>query len=126
MGEATIAEKIMVANADLRERLEALDLRVSYDEEFDIFLIAIGDPQEAITEEIDGAHGLQFRVDPETLKIVGFEIMGFRKRYLAAHPEFMPHFQALFKKEPIEKREIPASERKQAQEALRALAPAFG
>lgn len=126
MGETPIGERIVMANADLRERLERLDLRVSYDEEFDIFLLAIGDPQEAITEEIDDGHGLQLRLDPETLKIVGFEVMGFRKQYLVAHPEFRTHFQTLFDKQPFEKRDIPSEQRREAQEALKSLAPALG
>lgn len=126
MGARSIEQEIIAANADLEERLRHLGVRVTYDDEFDIFLLAIGEPQEAMTEEVEDGHGLQIRVDPETLKIVGFEIMGFRRRYLKAHPEFRPHFLALFDKEPLEERQIPPEEHRKTQEALRSLAPALG
>ncbi len=117
---------IFEANADLEERVGKLDVRISYDEEFDIFLIAFGRSTRAITEEI--RDGLYARVDPESLKIVGFEILGFRRHYLKAHPEYRPHFEALFERAPMLTRDIPPKgyQRKQAEDALRDLAPALG
>jgi len=123
MEETLESQDILDANADFEERVQGLKITVTYDEEFDIFLLALGEPQEAITEEIND--GLQLRVDPTSLKIVGFEILGFRRRYLKTHPEFLPHFEALFEKPPIRRRDIPArtEQRRRAQDALRELIP---
>ncbi|MCH7811492.1 MAG: DUF2283 domain-containing protein [Chloroflexi bacterium] len=126
--EALTAGELLAANSDLEERLGSLNIVVTYDAEFDIFLLSLGEPQPAITEEISSGHGLQVRLDPETLKIVGFEILGFQSRYLKAHPDFLPHFEALFEKpkSPIERQNIPSTgpQHKRAQEAIRKLLPA--
>ena len=126
MEEPLALDDIMAANADFDERAAALAVSVTYDEEFDIFLLTLGDPQEAITEEV--RDGLQMRLDPPSLKIVGFEILGFRRRYLNAHPDFRRHFEALFEHSPVERRDIAprTRQRTQAQAALRELTPALG
>lgn len=125
MAKEINAKDIFEANADFEERVEKLDVRISYDEEFDIFLVAFGNPQRAISEEI--GNGLHARIDPASLKIVGFEILGFRQHYLKAHPEFRRHFEALFERPPMQTRDIPPKgyQRKRAKEALRDLAPAL-
>jgi uncharacterized protein YuzE len=109
------------ANADFERRAESLKVTVTYDDEFDIFLLALGEPQQAITEEL--GDGLQVRLDPTSLKIVGFEILCFEQRYLKTHPQFRPHFEALFEKPPIRRRDIPArtKQRRRAQDAVRQL-----
>ena len=126
--EALKSGQILAANSDLEERLGSLNVVVTYDAEFDIFLLSLGEPQPAITEEVSSGHGLQVRLDPETLKIVGFEILGFQSRYLKAHPDFKPHFEALFEKpkSAIESQNIPLAgpKHQRAQEAIRELLPA--
>jgi len=119
--EGLASREILEANADLEERLSRLSFSVSYDEEFDIFVLTIGEPTEAITEEV--ADGLQLRLDPETLKVVGFEVLSFRRRFLPAHPEFGPHFESLFES-PIQRRDIPprGAQHRRAQEVASKLA----
>ena len=118
------SKDIAEANADFEERVSKLDVRISYDEEFDIYLMAFGRSTRAITEEIHD--GLYARIDPKSLKIVGFEILGFRRYYLKAHPEFRPHFEALFERAPMLTLDIPPHgyQRKRAEDAARELAPA--
>ena len=124
--EALEFDEILAANDDLEERARSLSVSVTYDDEFDIFAITLGEPQPAITEEVPSGHGLQLRLDPESFKIVGYEILGFRSRYLKAHPDFLPHFEALFENPSLKQREIPKAGRRhaRAQEAIRELIPA--
>lgn len=124
--EALELREILAANSDLEERIRSLAVAITYDDEFDIFLVTLGEPQPAITEEIPEGHGLQFRLDPESLKIIGYEILSFRSRYLKAHPEFQQHFDALFEKPPIRTVDIPQTgpQRERANEAIRELIPA--
>ena len=124
--EALELREILAANGDLEERIRSLAVTVTYDDEFDIFLLTLGEPQPAITEEMPGGHGLQLRLDPESLKIVGYEVLGFQSTYLKAHPEFRHHFEALFEKPPIRTVDIPQTgpQRERAQEAIRQLIPA--
>ncbi len=116
-------EDIFAANADLEQRLMSLSVNVGYDDEFDIFLLTIGEPQPAFTEPI--RDGLQLRIDPETLKIVGIEVLGFKRRYLKANPEFRTHFESLFAKSPLQLRDIPGhgQQRERVQRAARELIP---
>jgi len=124
MAKTLRSQDFFKANADFEEAVKGLKVTVTYDEEFDIFLLTLGEPQEAITEEI--GDGLQVRLDPASLKILGFEILCFQQRYLKAHPEFRPHFEALFEKSPIRRRDIPprTEQRRRAQDAVRGLIPA--
>jgi len=75
---ADAVRAIMDANEDLSERLSDQGTYFVYDEEDDFFAIMIGPPVEAVTESI--ANTILFRVEPETLKIVGIEIFDFEKR----------------------------------------------
>jgi uncharacterized protein YuzE len=116
---------LLEANKDLEERLRTSGIRVGYDREHDMLLITIGEPQEAITEEV--SKGLYVRVDPETEKIVGMTITSFEKGFLGEHPDFRRHFDTVFgAPRMIETWEVvprtKASE--QASIALRALVPA--
>lgn len=116
---------LLEANKDLEERLRTSDVRVGYDREHDMLLITIGEPQEAITEEV--SKGLYVRVDPETEKIVGMTITSFEKGFLGEHPDFRKHFETVFARpRMVETWEIvPETEAsKQASSALRALIPA--
>ncbi|MBM2811672.1 MAG: hypothetical protein HW416_2431 [Chloroflexi bacterium] len=97
---------VIDANLDLQERLASLSLCVVHDREDDLFTLTIGEPQEAVTESV--RNRLYFRVDPDTLKIVGIEIPhvsarlnddplleGFLRRFLPlAGPEQTPAIEA--------------------------------
>ena len=114
--ELTLKE-ILQANNDLDVRLESELIDVTYDDEFDIFVVAIGEQRPSATEEL--ADGLQLRFDPVTLKISAFEILGFRNRYLKAHPEFIRNFEALYEPKPSY-----YTPQRLAREAARKLIPA--
>src|SRR6266508_1775285 len=75
---ALALQAIFDANDDLSQRLESLDKELVYDEDDDYFAIVVGPPVEAITESL--ANAILFRVEPDTLKIVGIEIYDFEKR----------------------------------------------
>lgn len=75
---AEMIDAIFSANADLSERMATLSKELVYDPEDDYFAIVIGPPVEATTETI--ANTIAFRVEPDTLKIVGIEFYDFEKR----------------------------------------------
>ena len=66
-------QKIIAANGDLAQRMAELGIISEYDEDEDILFVTIGPPVEALTETVANCVGL--RVDPDTLKLVGLEIM---------------------------------------------------
>jgi hypothetical protein len=72
-----LVQRIWAANDDLAERMNALGVTTVYDADLDTLFTRIGPPVEALTESIDDHIGL--RVDPDTLKIVGWEILEPRK-----------------------------------------------
>ena len=73
--EAMLAA-IRAANDDLDVRILALGLHVAYDREDDTLILTIGPLVEATTESI--ANTVLVRVDPDTLKCVGLEVIGFK------------------------------------------------
>lgn len=68
-------EEIRRANFDLAERVEAEEVTLDYNPEADVLTITIGEPRPAITEPL--FDDIMYRVDPDTLKIVGIEIIAF-------------------------------------------------
>ncbi|MBM3942069.1 MAG: DUF2283 domain-containing protein [SAR202 cluster bacterium] len=68
-------EEIRRANVDLADRIEAERVTLDYNPEADVLTITIGEPQVAITEPL--FDDIMYRVDPDTLKIVGIEIVAF-------------------------------------------------
>jgi len=71
-------KKIIASNLDLQDRLASGSLCVMYDRDEDLFLLTIGEPQEAVTESV--RNRLYFRVDPDSLRIVGIEIPHVSRR----------------------------------------------
>jgi hypothetical protein len=70
-------KQIMAANDDLMERMQALNYQTTYDHEDDYFEVTIGGPTEAETTTLNNTLFLRF--DPDTLKLVGFGILGFQE-----------------------------------------------
>ena len=68
-------EDIRRANFDLGERVESEELSLDYNPEADVLTITVGEPRSAITEP--WLDDILYRVDPDTLKIVGIEIVAF-------------------------------------------------
>lgn len=61
--------------------MERDKLIMSYDEEADVLYLCFGNPEKAVSEEID-AHVI-VRRQPETNRIVGITIMNFSKYFKA-------------------------------------------
>ncbi|HUW68448.1 MAG TPA: DUF2283 domain-containing protein [Candidatus Nanoarchaeia archaeon] len=54
-------------------------LKFFYDKEGDVLDIAIGDPTESISKELE--NDIIMRLDPHTDEIVGFTILNFEQRF---------------------------------------------
>jgi len=80
-------DRLIEANRDYLERIERDGLRAVYDSTLDMLFIEIGGPKEGLSEHL--ADNVMLRIDPDTLQIIGLEILDF----LA---DFLPH-NRLFK-----------------------------
>ncbi len=113
-------ERSVAANQDLPDRVRALGAMVYYDPEDDVLLLTVGKPAPAITETVDDF--LLLRLEPETWKIIGVEILGLHD-FLAAHPEAAQRadgFLAHAKRAPGKYVELPLSEAEAIGELIRA------
>ena len=66
-----------------------LGLKINYDTKADVLYCSFGDPQEAISIEMDD--GIILRLNPENDNVVGFTVVDFSKRF-AEHPGRMLNF----------------------------------
>ncbi len=73
-------QAIARANFDLNDRMVREGVTLCYDAEDDILSIVIGEPCEALTEQV--VDTVFCRIEPDTLKIVGFEIVQFHADFL--------------------------------------------
>ena len=80
-------DRLLDVNQDYMERIERDGLRAVYDGTLDTLFIEIGGPKEGLSEHL--ADNVMLRIDPESLQIIGLEILDF----LA---DFLPH-NRLFK-----------------------------
>jgi uncharacterized protein YuzE len=69
------AEQVNKGNTDLTDRMVSEGLKFSYNSEADVLSIIIGPPRIAITEPL--IDDIMYRIEPETFKIVGIEIVCF-------------------------------------------------
>ena len=53
------------------------EIKIAYDDEGDILDVSIGDPEKAISKEVEDDFFL--RVNPASGEVVGFSILNFRK-----------------------------------------------
>lgn len=74
-------EAVARANIDLAERLFKEGVSVSYDEDGDTLFLTIGEATEAISEQL--VDGIYFRIESNTLKVVGCVIIRFVSDILA-------------------------------------------
>jgi len=68
-------EQFKEANKDYLGRIEREGLSAFYDSMLDALFLEIGEPREALTEHM--IDNIMMRIAPETLEIVGFEILDF-------------------------------------------------
>ena len=84
-------DSIARKNMDLTERLFSEGVTISYDKDGDTLFITIGDPREAITEQI--VDSLFYRIEPVTLKVIGCIIIGFESDILTHNKLLRKLFQ---------------------------------
>jgi hypothetical protein len=85
---AALLAQIAAANLDLATRIQMLGVSVVYDDDIDILFCQFGPPTEALTETVND--WLAVRVDPETLKVLGFELMSLRLPGSGDEPGLLP------------------------------------
>jgi hypothetical protein len=73
-------QKLLKANLDFRREIEREDVCLSYSAELDSLFIQFGQPLEALSEHV--ADNLMLRIEPDTLKIVGIEVLDFMNDFL--------------------------------------------
>jgi hypothetical protein len=71
------------ANQDYLDRIEREGLTAIYDATLDTLFLEIGGPTEALTEHL--ADNVMIRVDPNSLQVVGFEVLDFLDDFLPQH-----------------------------------------
>ena len=76
-------ERFKESNKDYLDRIQKNGLRAIYDATLDTLFIEIGGPTEALSEHL--IDNIMVRIDPDTLKIVGFEILDFLDDFLPAN-----------------------------------------
>ncbi len=112
------AEEINKANTDLGERITSEGLWLSYNEDADLLSVIIGEPIPAITEPL--FDDIMYRIDPDTYKIVGVEIIcfftDFIKKNKIVRKLMRDYLDRLLKGEKIEI--IETSKKKKFSEAL--------
>ena len=59
--------------------MEKKELIYSYDKKRDVLYVSVGEPQEAISSEIED--DIFINRNPKTKKIVGFTIINFQKKF---------------------------------------------
>ncbi len=86
--------KVALANKDFMGRVSREGLILAYNEDADLMSIIIGTPQEAITEPL--LDNVLYRIDPDTLKIVGFEILDFKSDFLPHNRLMQEYFSLIY------------------------------
>ncbi len=67
------------------------ELIYSYDKERDVLYVSIGEPQDAIADEI--VDDIFVNLNPESKKVVGFTIINFEKKFVKNKKEKYPSFR---------------------------------
>ena len=75
-------DKFIDANRDYIDRIEREGIYAVYDSTLDTLFVEFGGPKEALSEH--AVDNLMIRIDPQTLHIVGFEILDLLS-------DFLPH-----------------------------------
>ena len=75
-------QDLLDANKDYLERIERDGLQAVYDAKLDSLFVELGGPKEALSEHL--VDNIMIRVEPDTLRIVGLEILDF-------FSDFLPH-----------------------------------
>lgn len=87
MDDQDLIQRIKAANPDFQRRLASGLLDVQYDAGADVLYVALGEPAEGLSIPLaaDG-EDIYLRTDDD-YKILGFDILHFRSRFLPRHPD---------------------------------------
>ena len=97
MDKQELMEKIRASNESYSKRVFSEWHDFQYDCDADILYLAIGAQGEAFSVPLDTlGEQVYLRIDPDTYKIVGLDIMCFRKSFLANDPDASRAFEPLF------------------------------
>ena len=73
-------DMLLQANKNYAKRIERDGANLIYDATLDTVFVEFGGPKEALSEHV--TDNVMLRIDPETLEIVGFEILDFFSDFL--------------------------------------------
>ena len=73
-------DKLLEANRDYLDRIEREGLQAVYDARLDTLFIEFGGPEEALSEHL--MDNIMLRINPDSLQIVGLEILDFFSDFL--------------------------------------------
>lgn len=77
------SDMLSAANKDVIDRIEREGAHLVYDATLDTLFIEFGGPKEALSEHV--VDNIMLRIEPETLQIVGFEILDFFSDFVPNH-----------------------------------------
>jgi len=86
--------QVAMLNNDLLQRLTDEGVTFTYDEDGDSLFLTIGPGVAALTEHI--VYGIYVRIEPESLRIVGIDILQFKNRFLVNNELFKVMFEEDF------------------------------
>ena len=97
MDRDQMIEKIRAANIDWSDRVRAELHDAQYDHEADILYFSFGQPGDAFSVPVDvEGEEVYLRIELETHRLVGVDIMGFRQTFLHNQPDAHDAFSPLF------------------------------
>jgi uncharacterized protein YuzE len=76
-------ERFKQANQNYIDKIQHDGLTAIYDAMLDTLFVEIGEPREALTEHL--GDNVMVRIDPETLEVVGLEILDFLDDFVPAN-----------------------------------------
>ena len=79
-------DRLWEANTDYVDRIEAEGVFVVYDATLDTLFVEFGGPKEALSEH--AIDNVMVRIDPDTLQIVGVEVLDFFTDFLPCNRLF--------------------------------------
>ena len=74
------SQRLWEANKDGLRRIKSQGVDIVYDAPLDTLFVEIGGPKEALSEHV--VDNIMVRIEPDTLKIVGVEILEFFSDFL--------------------------------------------
>jgi hypothetical protein len=87
-------EEFTRANINLSERLFNEGVSIDYDQDVDTLFLTIGQGSEAVSEQL--VDGIFLRIEPSSLKVVGYTFLRFSSNILANNKLFQTLFQESF------------------------------